>query len=100
VEQYGWEPCQGAFLVLLHYVYPVAYKEWPEFGYPNSNYGAILGGLGDEGKVVCRVHQSAFFPFYRKGLIRVLYCNLRKLVKATSPGHLRDTEAKPQYKER
>jgi hypothetical protein len=57
-----------------------------------------LGGLGDEGKVVCRVHQSAFFPFYRKGLIRVLYCNLRKLVKATSPGHLRDTEAKTQYK--
>jgi hypothetical protein len=38
--------------------------------------------------------------FYRKGLIGVWYCNLRSPVKDTSPGHLRDTEAKPQYKER
>jgi hypothetical protein len=27
------------------------------------------------------------------------YCNLRKPAKATSLGYLRDTEAKPQYKE-
>jgi hypothetical protein len=42
--------------------------------------------------------QFNFFPFYRKVLIRVWYCNLRNPVKATSLGHLRDTEAKPQYK--
>jgi hypothetical protein len=75
------------------------YKEWPAFEYLDSNYGAILGGLRDERKVVCRVPQSTFFPFYRKGLIGVWYCNLRNPVKATS--HLlRDNEDKAQYKER
>jgi hypothetical protein len=78
----------------------VAYKEWPVFEYLNSNYGAIVSSLGDEGKVVCRVSQSIFFPFYRKGLIGVWYCNLRNPVKVTSLGHLKDTEAKPQYRER
>jgi hypothetical protein len=37
-------------------------------------------------------------PFYRKGLLGVWYCNLRNPVKATSLGHLRDPEARPQYK--
>jgi hypothetical protein len=78
----------------------VAYKEYPVFEYLNSNYGGILSGLRDEGKVVCRVPQSTFFPCYRKGLIGVWYCNLRNPVKATSLGNARDTEAKPQYKER
>jgi hypothetical protein len=41
-----------------------------------------------------------FFPFYRKGLMGVWNCNLRNHVKATSLGHVKDTEAKPQYKER
>jgi hypothetical protein len=39
-----------------------------------------------------------FFPFYIKSLIRVWYCNLRNPVKATSLGHPRHTEARPQYK--
>jgi hypothetical protein len=39
-----------------------------------------------------------FFSFYRKGLIGVWYCNLRNLVKATSLGHPRHIEARPQYK--
>jgi hypothetical protein len=78
----------------------VAYKKWPVFEYLNSNYGVILGGLRDEGEIVYRLSQSTFFPFYRKGLNGVWYCNLKNSVKATSLGHLRDTEAKPQYKER
>jgi hypothetical protein len=75
-------------------------KKWPVFEYLDSNYGAILGGLGDKRKAVCRGPQSTFFPFYRKGLIGVWYCNLRNPVKITSLGHPRDTVAKPQYKER
>jgi hypothetical protein len=39
-----------------------------------------------------------FSPFYRKGLIGVWYCNLRNPVKATSLGHPRHIEARPQYK--
>jgi hypothetical protein len=39
-----------------------------------------------------------FFSFYRKGLIGVWYCNLRNPVKATSLGHPRHIEARPQYK--
>jgi hypothetical protein len=77
----------------------VAYKEWPVFEYLDSDYGAILGGPGDKGKAVCRGPQFTFPLFYRKGLIGLWY-NLRNLVKATSLGHLRDTEAKLQYKER
>jgi hypothetical protein len=70
----------------------VAYKEWPAFEYLDSNCGANLSGLGDKRKFV-------LFPlFYRKGLIGVWYCNLRNPVKATSLGHLRFTEARPQYK--
>jgi hypothetical protein len=42
----------GAFLVLCSHVYPVAYKEWPVFEYLDSNYGAILCSLRDEGKVI------------------------------------------------
>jgi hypothetical protein len=42
--------------------------------------------------------QFTFSPFYRKGLIRVWYCNLRNPVKTTSLGHPRYTEARPQYK--
>jgi hypothetical protein len=42
---------------------------------------------------------SLFPPFYRKGLTGVWYCSLRNPMKATSLGHLRDTEAEPQYKE-
>jgi hypothetical protein len=38
------------------------------------------------------------FPFYSKDLIGVWYCNLRNPVKATSLGHPRHTEARPQYK--
>jgi hypothetical protein len=40
--------------------------------------------------------QFTFFPFYRKGLIGVWYCNLRNPVKATSLGHPRHTEARPE----
>jgi hypothetical protein len=43
---------------------------------------------------------SPFFLFYRKGLIRVWYYNLRSPLKATSLGHPRDIGARPQYKER
>jgi hypothetical protein len=39
-----------------------------------------------------------FFPFYRKGLIGLWYCNLRNPVKATSLSHPRHIEARPQYK--
>jgi hypothetical protein len=42
--------------------------------------------------------QFPFFPFYRKGLIGIWYCNLRNPVKATSLSHTRHTEARPQYK--
>jgi hypothetical protein len=42
--------------------------------------------------------QFTFPSFYRKGLIGVWYCNLRNPVKATSLGHPRYTEARPQYK--
>jgi hypothetical protein len=42
--------------------------------------------------------QFTFPLFYRKGLIGVWYCNLRNPVKATSLGHLGDTEANLQYK--
>jgi hypothetical protein len=70
------------------------------FEYLDSNYGANLGGLRDNRKAIYRGSQSTFFPFYRKGLTGVWYCNLRNPVKATSLGHLRDTEAKPQCKER
>jgi hypothetical protein len=38
------------------------------------------------------------FSFYRKGLIRVWYCNLRNPVKATFLGHPKHIEARPQYK--
>jgi hypothetical protein len=65
----------------------VSYKEWPAFEYLDSNYGDILGGLGDKRKAVYREPQSLFPPFYRKGLIGVLYYNLRNLLKATSLGH-------------
>jgi hypothetical protein len=88
------------FFVLLSHVYSVAYKEWPVFEYLDSNYGAILGGLRDKRKAVYRGPQSTFPPFYRKGLIGVWYYNLRNTVKAISLGHPRDTEARPQYKER
>jgi hypothetical protein len=40
--------------------------------------------------------QSTFPPFYRKGLIGVWYYNLRSPLKATSLGHPRDIEARPQ----
>jgi hypothetical protein len=70
------------------------------FEYLDSNYGAILGGPGDKGKVVCRGPQSTCPPFYRKGLIGVWYYNLKSPLKATSLGHPRDTEARPQNKER
>jgi hypothetical protein len=39
-----------------------------------------------------------FLLFTEKGLIGVWYYNLRNTLKATSLGHPRDTEAKPQYK--
>jgi hypothetical protein len=78
----------------------VAYKEWPVSKYIDSNYGAILGGLGDKIKAVYRGPQSTFPPFYRKGLIAVWYYNLRNTVKATSLGQPRDIEARPQYKKR
>jgi hypothetical protein len=70
------------------------------FEYLDSIYGAILGGLIDKRKAIFRGPQSTFFPFYRKSLIGVWYYNFRNLVKATSLGDLRDTEAKPQYKEK
>jgi hypothetical protein len=41
-----------------------------------------------------------FLLFYRKGPNGVWYYNLRKALKATSLGHPRDIEARPQYKER
>jgi hypothetical protein len=43
---------------------------------------------------------SVYFLFYfhRKGLIGVWYCNLRNPVKATSLGHPRHIEVRPQYK--
>jgi hypothetical protein len=41
---------------------------------------------------------SLLFYFYRKGLIGVWYCNLRNPVKASSLGHPRHIEARPQYK--
>jgi hypothetical protein len=75
------------------------YKEWPVFEYLDSNYGTILGGLRDKRKVVCRGSQSTFPPFYRKSLIGVWYYNFRNPVKATSLGHPRDIEVRPQYKE-
>jgi hypothetical protein len=78
----------------------VAYKEWPVFEYLDSNYGAILGGLGDKRKAVYWGPQSTFPPFYRKGLIEVWYYNLRNPAKATSVGHPKNTEARPQYRER
>jgi hypothetical protein len=88
------------FLVLLPYVYPVAYKEGPMFEYLDSNYGAILGGLGDRRKAVYRGPKFTFPPLYRKGLIGIWYYNLENPLKATSLGHPRDTEARPQNKER
>jgi hypothetical protein len=66
----------------------------------DSNYGTILGGLGDKRKAVYRGPQFTFPPFYRKGLIGVWYYDLRNPVKAASLGHPRDTAARPQYKER
>jgi hypothetical protein len=78
----------------------MAYKEWPVFEYLDSNFGAILGGPEDKREAVYRGPQSTFPPFHRKGLIGVLYFNLRKPVKATSLGHPRDTEVRCQYKER
>jgi hypothetical protein len=39
---------------------------------------------------------SLLFYFYRKGLIGVWYCNSRNPVKATSLGHPRHIEARPQ----
>jgi hypothetical protein len=41
-----------------------------------------------------------FSPFYKKRCNWNIVFYLRNPVKATSLGHLRDTEAKPQYKER
>jgi hypothetical protein len=70
------------------------------FEYLDSNYGAILGSLGDKRKAVYRGPQSTFPPFYRKALIGVWYYNLRNPLKANSLGHLRDTETRPQCKER
>jgi hypothetical protein len=78
----------------------VAYKEQPVFEYLDNNYRAILGGPRDKRKAVYRGPQSTFSPFYRKGLIGVLYYNLRSPLKATSLVHRRDIEARPQYKER
>jgi hypothetical protein len=66
----------------------------------DSNYGATLGGLRDKRKAAYRGPQSTFPSFYRKGLIGVWYFNLRNPVKGTSLGHPRDTEVRPQYKER
>jgi hypothetical protein len=43
---------RGLFWFSFPMFYPVAYKEWPVFEYLDSNYGAILGGLGDKRKVV------------------------------------------------
>jgi hypothetical protein len=57
----------------------VAYKKQPVFEYLDSNYGAILDGLGDKRKVVFRGPQSTFPPFYKKVLIGVWYYNLRSL---------------------
>jgi hypothetical protein len=55
------------------------------------------GGL--EGRNLYRGPQfTGFFYIYRKGLIGVWYCNLRSPVKATSLGHPRHTEARPQNK--
>jgi hypothetical protein len=85
-------------LVLVPHVYPVAYKEWPEFEYLDSNYGANLGGLRDKRKVVYRGPRFTFPPFYRKGIIGIWYCNSSNTVKATSLSHPRYTEARPQYK--
>jgi hypothetical protein len=70
------------------------------FEYLDSNYGAILGSLRDKRKAVYRGPQSIFPPFYRKDLIGVWCYNLRNPLKACSLGYPRDTEARPQYKER
>jgi hypothetical protein len=78
----------------------VAYKEQPVFAYLDSNYRAILGGPGDKRKAVYRRPQAIVSPFSRKGLIGVWYYNLGSTLKATSLGHPKDTEARPQYKER
>jgi hypothetical protein len=51
-------------------------------------------------KLYNRGPQYTFSHFYRKGLIGVWYYNLRSPLKATSLGHPRDIEARPQYKER
>jgi hypothetical protein len=80
--------------------FSVAYKEQLVFEYLDSNYGAILGGPGDKRKAVYRGLQSTFPPFYRKGLLGVLYYNLRSPLKATALGHPRDIVARSQYKER
>jgi hypothetical protein len=93
----GAFPLIRGFLVPLSNVYPVAYKEWPEFEYLNSNYGANLSGLRDERNIYGET-QFTFSSFYRTGLIRVWYRNLRNPVKVTSLSHLRYTEARPQYK--
>jgi hypothetical protein len=52
---------------------------------------------GLEGRNLYRGPQFTFY-FYRKGLIGVWYYNLRNPVKATSLGHPRHIEARPQYK--
>jgi hypothetical protein len=78
----------------------VAYEEWPVFEYLDSNYGPILGGPGEKRKAVYKELPSTFFPFYRKVLIGVWHYNLRSPLKATSLGHLRDIETRPQYNER
>jgi hypothetical protein len=70
------------------------------FEYLDSKYVAIMGGPKDKRKTVYRGCPSTFPPFYRKGLIRVWHYNLRSPLKATSLGHPRDIEARPQYKER
>jgi hypothetical protein len=70
------------------------------FEYLDSNFRAILGSLGDKRKAAYEVPQSTFPPFYRKSIIGVWYYNLRNTLQATSLGHPRDTEFKPQYKKR
>jgi hypothetical protein len=64
------------------------------------NYGTILDGPRDKRKDVYWGPRSTFPFFYRKGLTRVWYYNLRSPWKATSLGHPRDVGARPQYKER
>jgi hypothetical protein len=78
----------------------MAYNEWSVFEYLDSNMEPFWVVLEVKEKAVYTGSHSTFPPFYRKGLIGVWYYNLRNSMKATFLGHPRDTEAKPQYKER